>query len=178
MSRLSANQGFTLMELMIAIAVLGALLALGWPSFTEALSNNRLAAASNSMIAGVNLARSEAMRSNRAGGVCPSADGATCAADWSAGWLVWNDANADGAKAADEPAIRYFQGNPAQVALASAGAAVPSIVFDRRGRMTAPAANAVLTAHTVDCTTGAANKQRRLTITRAGQVRIQKESCS
>lgn len=180
MSRMSANQGFTLMELMIAIAVLGVLLALGWPSFTEALSNNRLAAASNSMIAGVNLARTEAMRSSQGGGagVCPSADGATCANNWSAGWLVWTDTNSDGAKAANEPTIRYFQGNPAQVALASAGAAVPTIIFDRRGRMTTPAANAVFTSHTVDCTAGAANKQRRLTVTRAGQVRIQKESCS
>lgn len=178
MSRISANQGFTLMELMIAIAILGVLLALGWPSFTEALNNNRLAAASNSMIAGVNLARSEAMRSNRAGGVCPSADGAICGNDWSAGWLVWNDANTDGAKAVDEPAIRYFQGNPAQVVLASAGVGVPAIVFDRRGRMTAPAANAVFTSHIVDCSAGAVNKQRRMTVSRAGQVRIQKESCS
>lgn len=177
MSRMSANQGFTLMELMIAIAILGVLLALGWPSFTDALSNNRLAAASNSMIAGVNLARSEAMRSNRAGGICPSADGATCGIDWSAGWLVWNDANSDGAKAADEPTIRYFQGNAAQVSMAPTGI-VPLIVFDRRGRMTAPAANAVFTAHATNCSAGAANKQRRLTVTRAGQVRIQKESCS
>ena len=176
MSRISAIRGFTLMELMIAIAIVGVLLGLAWPSFTAMLESNRLAAASNSMIAGVNLARSEATRSNLAGGLCPSADGATCGNDWSAGWLVWNDRDMNNAKDANEPAVRYFQGNPAQLTLGSA-LPVPVIVFDRRGRMAAPAANVVLTAKAVGCASGAVNKQRTLTVTRAGQVRIQKANC-
>lgn len=171
------SDGFTLMELMIAIAILGILLALAWPSFSAALASNRLAAASNSMIAGVNLARSEGVRSKRAGGMCPSADGTACGGDWSAGWLVWNDANQDGAKGDDEPAIRYFQGNPAQLRV-TAAAAVPVIVFDRRGRMTAPAVNAQFSAHAADCAAGAAGRQRNLTVTRAGQVRVQKADCA
>lgn len=171
------SAGFTLMELMIAIAVLAVLLSLAWPSFTTALATNRLAVASNSMIAGVNLARSEGVRSKRAGGLCPSADGAVCGNDWSAGWLVWNDANQDGAKGADEPAIRYFQGNPAQLSV-TATAVLPVIVFDRRGRMTAPNANAQFNARAVHCAAGAAGGQRNLTITRAGQVRIQKAACA
>lgn len=169
--------GFTLMELMIAIAILGVLLGLAWPSFSAALASNRLAAACNSMIAGVNLARSEAMRSKRAGGLCPSADGATCGNDWSAGWLVWNDANQDAAKGEGEPAIRYFQGDAQRLSV-TAEAVVPVIVFDSRGRMTAPAENARFKAQAAGCAAGEAGKQRSLTVTRAGQVRIQRASCT
>src|SRR5262245_17906118 len=88
----SASRGFTLIELMITIAVLAIGSALAYPSFSGAIKSNRVATATNSFIAAFNLARSEAIRSNRRGGVCPSTDGQGCdGTDWNAGYMAYED---------------------------------------------------------------------------------------
>ena len=57
-------QGFTLMELMIAIAVLAILITIAAPSISETIRNNQIAAQNNELIALINLARNEAVRRN------------------------------------------------------------------------------------------------------------------
>lgn len=56
--------GFSLIELMIAIAIMGILLSIGIPAFSGMLNNSKLRAAAQSFLAGVQLARSEAVRRN------------------------------------------------------------------------------------------------------------------
>lgn len=82
--------GFTLIELMVAIAVLAILVSVATPSFTSVINGNRLTGQANSLMADIQLARSEALRRNRSVRLCRSADGASCAGDagdWS-NWLV------------------------------------------------------------------------------------------
>ena len=81
--------GFTLLELLITIAVLAILLALAVPMFTSTINNNRLSAQANELVTSLQLANSEAVRRNARITVCPSTDGATCAASgpWT-GWLT------------------------------------------------------------------------------------------
>ena len=82
--------GFTLVELLIAMAVFAIVVAMAMPSLTSVVNNNRLATQANSLIADVQLARSEAVRRNRTVRLCRTTDGTTCAAavgDWSR-WLV------------------------------------------------------------------------------------------
>lgn len=82
--------GFTLVELVITIAVVAILVALATPSFTSVINSNRLTAQANNLVADLQLARSEAVRRNRTVRVCRTPDGAVCAAaagDWDA-WLV------------------------------------------------------------------------------------------
>ncbi|MDO9596649.1 MAG: GspH/FimT family protein [Azoarcus sp.] len=62
--RRRAGSGFTLVELMIALAVLAILAAVGMPSFQGIIANNRLASASNDILSGLNVAKSEAIRRN------------------------------------------------------------------------------------------------------------------
>ena len=85
----SPAAGFTLLELVITIAVLAILLALAVPMFTSTINNNRLAAQANELVTSLQLANSEAVRRNARITVCPSTDGATCAASgpWT-GWLT------------------------------------------------------------------------------------------
>ena len=83
--------GFSLVELLVAIAIVAILVAAAFPSFEGSLRRNRLATTTNELIASVSLARSEAIRSTDGGGVCASADGLACGSDWNAGWLVWVD---------------------------------------------------------------------------------------
>lgn len=59
-----SNRGFTLLELIIVMAVMAILVAWGFPSLEESMKNNRMVAQNNEMIAMLQYARSEAIRRN------------------------------------------------------------------------------------------------------------------
>ena len=88
--RAAVAGGFTLIELMVTLTVLGILTLLAAPSFNEAILGNKLAGFSNTFVASAQLARSEAIKRNNAVTLCRSADGLTCAASgtWQQGWIV------------------------------------------------------------------------------------------
>lgn len=170
--RASKSKGFTLIELMITIAVVAIGLALAYPSFTSVLRSNQVATRTNELIASFYLARTEAVRSNRGAGVCPSADGANCnGVNWGSGWLVFTDQDGDGALSADgDTVVRFVEGSQ-NVSLTS----IEDVVaFDNRGRLAAPVQ---LSLESTECPPGA-SLVRNLTVTRVGQVQMQEEECS
>lgn len=80
--------GFSMVELMVTIAVLAIVTAAAFPSFTALVNGNRLTGSANEMLASLQLARSEAIRRNARVMVCRSEDSATCAG--AAGlWTSW-----------------------------------------------------------------------------------------
>lgn len=56
--------GFTLTEMMIAVAILAILLAVGTPSFQVFIENSKIRSTAESLQTGLHLARTEAMRRN------------------------------------------------------------------------------------------------------------------
>jgi type IV fimbrial biogenesis protein FimT len=115
-ARGKASRGFTLVELMVSLTLLGILAALALPSFSEAFLSNRLASFSNSFIASAQLARSEAIKRNASIKLCRSSNGTSCATTggWQQGWIIFSDngasANADnGTVDSDETRIFYQQ---------------------------------------------------------------------
>lgn len=102
------KNGFSLLELMVTLAVASIVLSVGVPSFRAVIMDNRLASQANQFVTSVNMARSAAVRYQRNATVCASAnyDAAvpTCAAttDWSNGWIVWVDKDRDAATDANE----------------------------------------------------------------------------
>jgi type IV fimbrial biogenesis protein FimT len=87
--------GFTLVELMIVMAVVAILLSLAAPAFSGMVSSVRLSSASNSLFSSLLLARSEAIKRNSRAVLCKSANGDTCVSTggWEQGWIVFHDAN-------------------------------------------------------------------------------------
>ena len=83
-------RGFTLLELMVALAVLSLLLALGAPAFGSLLDDQRMNSSAASLLHSVHYARTEAVRRNRHITLTP-VDG-----DWNNGWLIFIDRNHDG----------------------------------------------------------------------------------
>ncbi len=89
-----AEQGFTLIELIITLVFAGIILAIAVPSFNTMIRNNRLSSEANNLVAALNLARSEAVTRGDRVTVCRSLDGANCnaaAGNWEDGWIVFHD---------------------------------------------------------------------------------------
>ncbi len=99
------NVGFTLVELMITLAVAAILATAAVPSFISMIASNRVTSASNEMVTALNLAKSEAVRSGRDTLLCKNIDCDTTGS-WGDGWLLFNDANGDGKKNDGEQIIR------------------------------------------------------------------------
>ncbi len=82
------TSGFTLIELIITIALAAILLGIGVPGFNELISTNRLAGGSNEFIASMGLARSEAIKS-RANITVTASDSSDSGNEWGkGGWSV------------------------------------------------------------------------------------------
>ena len=89
-SRCGRPRGFTLVELMITLVVVGILLSLAVPSFNDAALGSKLTGFANDLVASAQTARSEAIKRNAAVTMCRSTDGTSCAASggWEAGWIL------------------------------------------------------------------------------------------
>ncbi|NRH42953.1 GspH/FimT family pseudopilin [Pseudomonas sp. MS15a(2019)] len=86
-----AQYGFTLIELMVAIAILAIVIAIAAPSFNRTVQSNRAAVMSNELVGALQTTRSEALKRRTNVTLCRrNADGSACEAgtDWSAGWLL------------------------------------------------------------------------------------------
>jgi len=92
------QRGFTLLELMMAIAVIGILAAVAVPSFITFRLNSRMTSAANDLLTDLNAARSEAIKRQRPVAFCgstnPDDDEPDCDAAVT-GWVVWVDTNND-----------------------------------------------------------------------------------
>ncbi len=89
------HSGFTIIELMIVLAIAAILAAIAAPSFTATIQNNRLVTQVNELQASLGLARSEAIKLNNNVTTCPSSNGTSCIGNWQNGWIVFADDDAD-----------------------------------------------------------------------------------
>ena len=92
-------RGFTLVELMVTVAIVAILMAVGAPQLRGFLQKQQVNADADSLSAAVHLARSEALKRSGRVSVCPLANAntnppacvATATTSWSQGWMVYID---------------------------------------------------------------------------------------
>lgn len=80
--RRTGISGFTLVELLAAISIIGILSAIALPSFREFVGGQRVKTASFEMLSSLTYARSEAIKRNEEVSVTPASGG------WQNGWTV------------------------------------------------------------------------------------------
>jgi type IV fimbrial biogenesis protein FimT len=148
--------GFTLVELMVGIAVLAILSGIAVPSFREFTANQRLRGASFDLRTDLTLARSEALKRNRDVTIQRRTD-----AGWQSGWVVTTNGQV----------LRSRNDLGSGVAM-SVG--VNAITFNGNGRVSSPAG-----AVEIDlATTGSSIRRRCVLLDPAGVPRSYEEKCS
>ncbi|WP_345451714.1 GspH/FimT family pseudopilin [Pseudoluteimonas lycopersici] len=87
-SRLRAERGFTMVELMMTLIVLGTLAALAVPSFMNLIRGNRLTSSANEMVAMLQTARLAAVSNRASVSVCPTTNGTDCTTALGSRWIA------------------------------------------------------------------------------------------
>ncbi|HEY0680791.1 MAG TPA: GspH/FimT family pseudopilin [Steroidobacter sp.] len=154
-----ARRGFTLIEAMVAIAVVLVLTAIAVPSFKNASAGSELRSAATDLVASAHLARSEAIKRNTPVTMCVSSDGENCATSggWEQGWIVRGDTTLR-RQASAQRGLRITAG------------AITRVIFQPTGVDATPVAFTV-------CTT-AASEARVVTINTAGRAVTTKATAS
>lgn len=127
-------RGFTLIELMVTVAVAAVLLSLAAPSFTSFQRNSELTSFANSMVATVNATRSEAIKRGRYAMLVPNDN-----ANWSSGWRAFVDMDRTQAYNAADVLVFSREAPPAYLSITANGTAAaspPYIMFDASGYAT------------------------------------------
>lgn len=92
------QSGFTLLELMLTIAVAAVVLGLGIPNLRQFIQNNRMTSVANDLITAAHVARTESIKQHAQTIMCFTTDATAavpaCAGDGTLGWVVFvDDAN-------------------------------------------------------------------------------------
>ena len=91
------QSGFSLIEMMIVLVLIGVITALAAPSFQESINNNRLVTKSNDMVVAISIGRQMAVSRGQTVFLCHSLDADTntpscggAGSDWETGVLVYS----------------------------------------------------------------------------------------
>lgn len=126
------HKGFTLIELLIVVALVALLTSLAVPSFRTFFVKRSVDAAADAMVTDLRYTRSEAIKRSARVTLCQSANGTSCAGTgggWIDGWIIFIDADGDGAVDAGDEIVRVQQSFPSMQYIASA---IPPPSGDRR----------------------------------------------
>jgi type IV fimbrial biogenesis protein FimT len=115
------HTGFTLLELMVVLAIAGVLMAVGIPAMGDFLRNSRITGAANDVMAALHFTRSEATKRRLPVTLCTSASAVTdpnpaCAASpLLTGWIVFVDTNQSGQRDAGEVVLLQHEPMDARI---------------------------------------------------------------
>jgi type IV fimbrial biogenesis protein FimT len=172
-SRHPSQRGFTLVELVVTVAVFAVLAALALPDFSETLRQWRRDSATRALSSDLLLARTESIKTSRRIAMCPSTNGTSCAAssDWRNGWIVFEDDGAtDLAYDAGESVLKVVTAQAGIATLLSSGG-VQFLQFLPNGLMSA--GNTTFTVTPSGAT--AATMVNRVALSRIGRATVTTE---
>jgi type IV fimbrial biogenesis protein FimT len=155
MSTRQKTSGFTLLELMIVLAIGALIMSMAVPSFRNSINNQRLVTATNELVMSFTLAKSEAIKRVVYVTVCKSSDGATCSgntASWNEGWIVFANATTSNLGSFDvgDELIRVHSALPDTLDISAIGNVAGFVSFRPSGTLGTSAGNQLGTFTTCD----------------------------
>jgi len=168
-NRALEEAGFTLIELMVTIAVAAIILMVAIPSFKEMIDNNRLVTQVNAFTTSLATARSEAIQRALQVTACKSANGTSCttSGNWEQGWIVFEDVNGNG-----DDLIRVFSALPTGYTLRVSGNFSDWIAYTRTGMSTGSSGEGVAGTFRVCTADAVTTKSRSIEINTTGRARL------
>jgi type IV fimbrial biogenesis protein FimT len=164
-------QGYTLIELVLGLAVVATTLAWGVPSFGALLRDTTRTREINQFLQAVYVARSEAIKRNGVVSLCPSRNRVTCSpsARWTTGWLIFVNLDRDSPAVRDagEPLLRVYESWDAG-----------HITSNRSTLSFRPFGQMGVTATVTFCDDRGARAARAVIISQTGRPRISRRSAS
>lgn len=158
--------GFTIIELMVTLAVLVIVAASAAPAFQDVLAANRVTSQANTLLAAVQLARSEAIKRGVEVSLTAEAGGIN------EGWCVHVGSSCTGINR-----VRTFQPTPG-LTLALFPQGDTGVAFSARGeRVPQEGGDKTILVKPKDCATGATDRQRILTISLSGRASVTRGDC-
>lgn len=176
------GQGFTLIELMVVIALVAILSAIVIPGLSSFVQDGRVSANVNEFISSITFARTEAVKRGRLVTMCRSSnadagDASTCLAagdDWASGWIVYeenttSDDGKSGVGTRQSPeTIVIRRGALLSNMIVKSDPAISLITFNSLGQPVGPAAAATLR---FDFSVNG-KSPRKVCISRIGRVKV------
>jgi len=156
--------GFTLIELIVTMAVAAILAMVALPRFKDMIVNNRATAEANNFLTALTLARSEAIKRRETVRVA-AVDSSTATNEWGPGWQV--------SVVSTGTVLRAFEAIDSDSTLDSVGN-VAALDFDRTGMLSSPAAGQTFQLRSTDCT---GDQGRDITLTVTGRASVARVNC-
>lgn len=139
------ESAYTLIELMIAVILVGLVMAFAIPSMGTFSKNERLTTQINTLLGHLAYARSEAVTRTQQVGICVSNNTTSCTGGtaWENGWIVYVDVDGNGSFSGGEVILR------AQPTLEGNNTLTPAIIgtqviYDYRGYLGSPVGSFLL----------------------------------
>ncbi|MBL8268257.1 GspH/FimT family pseudopilin [Steroidobacter sp.] len=168
--------GFTIIELMITVAVASILLAIGVPAFNDIIRNSRIATQTNTLVGALNYARGESAVRGMPISICAANNDRTgCqsgATSWVNGWVIFTDRSGT-AGVVDAPGDEVLQTGLGPVAFTITTTAN----FVRFGVGTTPSTARVLTVTPIDTNACATTGRRLVDVSLTGRITTSKGTC-
>lgn len=167
-------RGFTLIELIVTIGILGILMAAAAPSMRDMILNNRMSGLANDLMSDLAAARSEATKRGQRIVICKNATGGgadtSCGAgSWKDGWLLYLDANSNTLLDGGETIVRVRQALPTEITVTPT--TIADFVIVRPVGSVTPLGNFKI------CDQRSGNFGRRVTVSASGRASVAVASC-
>ena len=151
--------GFTLVEMLVTLTIIGFLLAIAAPSFRQMMLNHGIRTASFDLFSALEYARSEAIKRNTTVSVKPDSA-------WSTGWKVVDSSN---------DLLRSWTA-ASTVSISTTTSSITAITFGKDGHVTVPTSVPKLTLNPTTTMNGV--DSRCISIDLIGRPKTQMGACS
>jgi len=161
------SRAFTLIELIIVLAMITVVMSVGVPGIQHLAVNSRITSAVNSMVRHLPYARSEAIMRTQPVVLCPSLQGSDCdnSYHWESGFILFADNNRDRKRSEGERILRHFNPGSGQISiLTSTGR--KKLTYQASGM--APGSTATITI----CDPGSPENSKAIIVSNPGRPRL------